>query len=626
MTAPHDEPQDDLPHFRPRSDPGTTRYATPAADVPADPPLTAEIPTRLKPDSSPEPILPRRFGRYELLRELGHGGMGTVYEARQDEPQRLVALKVIRAAELATEDDVRRFRHEANEAARLDHPHIVPVYEVGQHQGRHYFTMKLIEGGSLAQHLDRYKDDPKGAARLLALVARAVHFAHQRQLLHRDLKPGNVLLDEQGRPYVADFGLAKRLGGSGEASNTAVVGTPEYMAPEQVRSARLTTAADVYALGGILYTLLAGRAPFVTDSSWGTLQKVLSEEPARPSLARPGVPHDLETICLKCLAKEPGRRYGSAEALAEDLERWLNGEPITARRTGRVERVRLWCRRNPAVAALLTAVVVLILLAVAGIGWKYREAEFEKGVAQQQTEIAEGQRREAEAATEQAREKTAAEERAKEEVRTAKAAVEQALRESERRLALSYFAYGRLCAVAARLAAGEDPKAAGEARREFQNLRKAIAQLGDDAVKGALDEFAELVEKRHDEAPADEDLKRSALRLAKACRTPWTALIDAECPELANQVRRLLYERVTAAADELAGAARWEDAARARQEFWELYWGELVIVEGPEVERSMVKLGDAVKRWQPGTRPSVELKRLAAELRQVCRLPGNQRR
>ena len=338
------------------TDPAATRYS----DTPADPDATAYPPT----SKAPVARLPRRFGGYELLEEIGHGGMGVVYKARQFAPERLVALKVIRAGQLATEEDVRLFRQEANEAARLDHPNIVPVYEVGEHDGLHFFTMKLVEGGSLNQHLQRYRNDPKAAARLLAMAARAVHYAHQRQLLHRDLKPGNILLDADGQPHVADFGLAKRMGEGGEASQSVGVGTPEYMAPEQARGdTRLTTAADVYALGGVLYALLAGRPPFREASAWSTMQKVLTEEPASPAKVRPGVPRDLETLCLKCLSKQPTRRYPSAEALAEDLDRWLRNEPVHGRPVARPERVWLWCRRNPAAAALSAGAAALLVLA-----------------------------------------------------------------------------------------------------------------------------------------------------------------------------------------------------------------------------------------------------------------------
>ena len=384
MSAPHDDPKVNAPAPPPVSgdpdatrygetppvDPAATRYsdtpavADPAAtrysDSPADPNATVYPPT----PEAPAARLPRRFGGYELLGELGHGGMGVVYKARQFTPERLVALKVIRAGQLADEEDVRRFRQEADEAARLDHPNIVPVYEVGEQDGLHFFTMKLVEGGGLDKNLERYQKDPKAAARLLATAARAVHHAHQRQLLHRDLKPGNILLDAAGQPHVADFGLAKRLeGGAGMTQSNAVVGTPEYMAPEQARAEkRLTTAADVYALGGVLYVLLAGRPPF-RDPTGLVLVKVLTEPPPPPSKVRPGIPRDLETICLKCLAKEPAKRYGSAEALAEDLERWLKGDPVQGRRVGRLERAWLWCRRNPGAAALVVAAAALLVLA-----------------------------------------------------------------------------------------------------------------------------------------------------------------------------------------------------------------------------------------------------------------------
>src|ERR1700722_14072101 len=208
-----------------------TRYS----DAPADPHATAYTPTSGATDHVAAGRLPRRFGGYELLSELGHGGMGVVYKAREFTPERMVALKLIRSGELADAEDVRRFRQEADEAARLDHPHITPVYEVGEHGGLHFFTMKLVEGGSLSQHLERYQNDPKSAAKLTATAARAVHYAHQRQLLHRDLKPGNILLDAAGQPHVADFGLAKRMveGDACLTRSNAVVGTPEYMAPEQ---------------------------------------------------------------------------------------------------------------------------------------------------------------------------------------------------------------------------------------------------------------------------------------------------------------------------------------------------------------------------------------------------------
>jgi hypothetical protein len=277
-----------------------------------------------------------------------------------------VALKMILAGQFASAAEVTRFRQEAENAANLDYPNIVPIYEVGEHQGQQYFSMKLIEGGSLAATMDQVHRDPRRAARLLASVARAAHHAHQRGVLHRDLKPANILLDAAGEPHVTDFGLAKRLQGDVRLSQSGtIVGTPSYMAPEQARGEKsLTVAADVYSLGAILYELLTGRLPHVGATLADVLLQVLEKEPTPPRKLKPDVDRDLETICLKCLQKEPVNRYESAASLADDLERFCSGEPIRARPVGQVERLWRWCKRQPALAAASAAAVLGVLLAL----------------------------------------------------------------------------------------------------------------------------------------------------------------------------------------------------------------------------------------------------------------------
>jgi WD40 repeat protein len=312
--------------------------------------------------------------------------MGVVYRARQDKLNRLVALKLIRSGSLAGAEDIRRFRQEAEAIAELDHPHIIPIYEIGQEDDQPYFSMKLIDRGNLKWHIPRLKDDPSAVVALMAKVARAVHYAHQRTILHRDIKPSNILLDDHDEPYVTDFGLAKRIGpdrGTAATVTGMVMGTPSYMPPEQARGGTksVTTAADVYGLGATLYETLTGQPPFAGDSAEEVMRQVLNQEPARPRSVNPKLDRDLETICLKCLAKEPARRYGSAEAVAEDLERWGTGMPIMARPVPVWEKVVKWVKRRPERAALVLVVHIALLGLFGGGVWFTLQLRQERDMA-----------------------------------------------------------------------------------------------------------------------------------------------------------------------------------------------------------------------------------------------------
>jgi serine/threonine protein kinase/Flp pilus assembly protein TadD len=302
------------------------------------------------------------LGDYELLEVVGRGGQGVVYRAHQKSLNRTVALKMISVGSWATEAHLKRFRREAEAAASLEHPGIVPIYEVGERDGSCYFSMRFVEGGQLDQVIKREPMSIRQAAELISKVARTVHYAHEHGILHRDIKPGNILLDAKGQPLLTDFGLARLVEAESTVTRTKeVMGTPSYMAPEQAmgNNAAVSSATDVYGLGAVLYQLLTGHPPFAGGTTYETIKLVLDTEPRQPRLLNPKIDRELSTICLKCLEKDPKRRYSSALALAEDLEHWLKHEPIQARRTGIFTRGRKWVRRNPSTAVLIALLVAL---------------------------------------------------------------------------------------------------------------------------------------------------------------------------------------------------------------------------------------------------------------------------
>src|SRR5947208_1492106 len=308
------------------------------------------------------------FGDYELLEEIGRGGQGVAYRARQKSLNRIVALKVIGLAHWATEAHVKRFRMEAEAAAHLDDPRIVPIYEIGERDGACYFSMKFIEGGQLDKVIGSELMPGRKAAELMAKLARTLDYAHQNGVLHRDVKPGNILVDAKFEPHLTDFGLARLVETESTVTRTLeVLGTPSYMAPEQAagNNAQLTSATDVYGLGAVFYQLLTSHPPFAGGTTYETIKLLLDTEPRQPRLWNRKIDRELSTICLKCLEKHPERRYPSALALAEDLERWLKHEPIQARHAGILTRGTKWVQRNPTSALLAASLVGLAVAA----GW-----------------------------------------------------------------------------------------------------------------------------------------------------------------------------------------------------------------------------------------------------------------
>ena len=330
--------------------------------------------------ASPTPATTRfaemlgELGDYELLEEIGRGGQGVVFRARQKSLNRTVALKIISLGQWASEAHLKRFRREAEAVGNLDHPNIVPIYEVGERDGSCYFSMKFVEGGQLDEVVGRAPLSIRRAVELMLRLARTVHYAHEHNILHRDIKPGNILLDQKGEPHLTDFGLARLVETESTITRTReVLGTPSYMAPEQAtgNNAQLTSATDVYGLGAVLYQLLTGHPPFAGGTTFETIKLVLDTEPRQPRLWNRKINRELSTICLKCLEKDPKRRYPSALALAEDLEHWLRHEPIRAKRSGSFTHARKWVRRRPAPAALIASLVAL----AAAIGWNVWKSE-----------------------------------------------------------------------------------------------------------------------------------------------------------------------------------------------------------------------------------------------------------
>ncbi len=341
---------------------GGGRCAAPGRVSPVETTPWSGLDSAIRAPRVPTGVLGQTFGNYELLEESGRGGMGVVYKARQLDLNRTVALKMILSSRLASDDEVRRFYQEAKAAAGVRHPNVVGIHEVGQVHGQHYFTMDFVAGRSLAKLAENGPMPPERAARLIATVARAVHYLHAHNIVHRDLKPSNILLDDDGEPLVTDFGLAKVFEEDSEKTQTgAILGTPSYMAPEQARgqSSEISPQTDVYSLGAVLYELLTGRPPFREENQLNTILQVLEGEPTLPHKVNGRVPRELERIVMRAMEKLPANRYQSAAALADDLDRYLRHEPLETKPIGLRQRFRRFARRYPAFVARTTGILTI---------------------------------------------------------------------------------------------------------------------------------------------------------------------------------------------------------------------------------------------------------------------------
>ncbi len=560
---------------------------------------------------------------FVLDQVLGRGGMGVVYRATQTGLNRVVALKMLIAGQYADPALRTRFLLEAESVAALDHPHIVRVFAFGEYNGHPYLAMEYLPRGTLAESIKKNGPfEALEATRLLAKLAEAVAHAHSHGVVHRDIKPLNVLLTADAEPRLADFGLAKSGRADQHLSVTGqVLGTPAYMAPEQAagRVREVGTAADVYALGAVLYDLLTGRPPFQGASVAVTLQKVLTEEPSRPRKLNAAIPRDLETMCLKCLEKDPARRYPTAQALADDLRRYLRNEPISVRPAGVLERGYKWGKRNKVVSGAAIA-VFLSLVVGAGLSLAFgREAT-------RQAAEAKKQKREADEAAIRADGEATEAKRLEAEVRDAltrshllSEQLKTSLAVSRRRVALNYLAYGQMCATAAKIANTENRSKADRLILEYRRTTEWVTESGDPAIKAAADAFTLALAEWSDEKRSDA-LRTRSLALAQACGDSWLKNIEHEFPDLAKQIRARLYDRACTAAAGLLARDPVQIQA-SREEVLELYWGELAIVESTAVAEKMVALKRVLDDWPAGTRHPTQLIQAVTDLHAACDRP-----
>lgn len=541
-------------------------------------------------------VIPDEFDDYQVLDEIARGGMGIVYRVHQKSLDRIVALKTVLAGRFASDDEIRLFRTEARAAGKLNHPGIVPVYDVGECHGFHYFSMPLIDGVSLGDRLTRGPIDPDEAARVIKSAAETIHFAHQHNVIHRDLKPGNILVDEHGQPLITDFGIAHRIDDNQTAEQVdSLMGTAEYMSPEQASGEPAGPLADVYSLGATLYCLLTGRPPFQSSNPLDTLLAVLESEPVPPRLLNERIPRDLELICLKCMQKRPEARYESAQEVADELGRFLAGEPVLVHPVGNIGTFIRWTRRQPRMAALATGLVVCFTAAlVISIYYNFQ--------LNMQREIAEQALRAADLNGESAELHRNIAETLLKELSSTQNNVSQAL---------SYSSLGELCASATVLAGTSWEYEREQALSAFRVARESL----DDNLETLLAPALDAIESAVTMAEADpEQLTKLVDDLIVASRTQWRSSTDAS-PQVQQQICSLVFLRANQLLQEILEEETRYAAERQIDSFLNLVRTELIVVSPDEIYAQTQEFVVALNQWASGPAPE-ELRVAATALTQ----------
>ncbi|MCH2210342.1 MAG: serine/threonine protein kinase [Fuerstiella sp.] len=550
-----------------------------------------------------QPAIPNRFDGYEIIEEIARGGMGVVYRAYQKSLDRVIAIKTVLAGNHASEDIIRLFRTEARAAAKLNHPGIVPVYDVGECHGYHYFSMPVIDGVSLSDRVARGPLDPDEAARLLQVVAETIQFAHEHRVIHRDLKPGNILIDPHDQPLITDFGIARRIDDQQTPDDVdTLMGTAEYMPPEQALGEPTGPLSDVYSLGATLYCLLTGRPPFQSHNTLDTLLAVIQRDPVPPRRLNERIPRDLALICLKCMQKRPEDRYQSARAVAEEFTRFLEGEPVLVHPVGNVGTFVRWMRREPRSAAISAGLVVCFTAAL-GISVYYNyQLEMQKVVAEEAKETAELAQAGAELSEARARRwKTMAESLLR----------SSATEESRIVQALQYSTLGEVCLSATRLLRETRVGPATGALETFRTARRKLPKKQQTRLSGLLDQ----IELSRHRANTDPEATQTAVRqLIEKIRQLWLTATD-DSPRTTQLVRSVLYSQTSDLVNTVATADDRSEVNRKLESLQDLIKAELFVVATDEVYLRAINLLVELDAWVWGP-PSESLRVCAESLRQ----------